>query len=87
MSAEFDPLAIARSLSKRELRLLYLADSSSGMYPGVQLDLAPKRFLKLRNAGLIYEFVPHNPVHKYRAVTTDKGAAVFAAARKEGLCE
>lgn len=73
------------SYSDRDIRLLYLADSSSGFYPGAQTDIFPrKKLAAMLRDGLVSEWHPHNPVHKWRAITTPKGAEIVAAAREAG---
>ena len=67
----------AELLPAKELKWLQRIASASkggGMYPGEREDFIPP---KVRNAlerkGLIERFIPHNPVHKERFVTTFGG--------------
>lgn len=52
-------------------------DNPPGMYPGVTVESAPGQFRKLIARGLVEEYVPHNPVHKRRAIITDLGRAAL----------
>jgi hypothetical protein len=67
-------------LLPKDTRRLFLAASDGGMYPGVQWDLNPKAFKRLQALGYVRLFVPHNHVHKDRAVITEEGRVALAAA-------
>lgn len=69
---------MALILGKKALRNLRLAAGSSAMYYGEVWDTAPAQFAKLERHGLIEAEHPHNPVHKVRAVITEKGKAFLA---------
>jgi hypothetical protein len=67
-------------LTAKELRTLRLAasDNPCGLYPGIQWDVAPKRLARLYRLGLVADYIPHNPVHKGRAVATKRGHELLA---------
>jgi hypothetical protein len=62
--------------NKEKKWLLRIRDASrgSGMYPGEYVEFVPAKVQRsLLSKGLIGSFIPHNPVHKERLVTTHKG--------------
>ncbi len=64
-------------------RALRDTDNPSGMYAGLHIDVAPGQIKKLAARGMLEIIEPHNPVHKARAVITEKGrAAIEQAGRK-----
>lgn len=68
--------------SKKILTWLKLSNMGSGMYPGERIDFAPRVFDRLIRDGLCSLYIPHNPVHKERAVATERGREVL---KKAGL--
>lgn len=46
-------------------------------YPGIQWDICPTAFERLRKLGFVTEWEPHNPAHKTRAIATDAGRAAL----------
>lgn len=52
-----------------------------GMYPGDWWDGAPRQYRELQRLGFVDEYLPHNPVHKTRAVITDEGLAFLSERR------
>ena len=71
-----DPLALSKK------HLLWLRASASPpcvMYPGEYWDAAPRAFRYLSSLGLVRCYLPHNPIHKERAIITDKGRDVLVS--------
>lgn len=77
-----DPAAIANKLYKNTRLFSALACANGPQYPGVQVELAPKKFRLLHNMGLIKYYYPHNSAHKERAVVTTLGRQVIAYAQQ-----
>ncbi len=63
-------------------RLQRAASDGLGMYPGDQWENAPKQYLALEKMGLVHRYIPHNPVHKERAVATEKGLSMLSERSK-----
>ena len=61
------------ALSAKDISWLRMSAMNSGMYPGDRWECAPKRFARLEKLGLVTVYIPHNPVHKERAVITAEG--------------
>ncbi len=69
---------------KRLETIRALTDNVLGMYPGAHLDLSPRNYEKLVNAGYAEYYYPHNPVHTTRVVITEKGRAALDAQQGKG---
>lgn len=67
------------SMRKRDAAWLRLsaAEGAAG-YLGVQWDMCPSAFHRLKRLGFVEGFTPHNPAHKDRAVATEAGHAKLA---------
>lgn len=60
-------------------------ENLGGMYPGEVWERCPSAYGRLYKLGLVTTYIPHNPVHKERAVITDKGRAVLAASPSHSM--
>ena len=65
-------------LRKKDRKWLELASHSGGMYPGIQCDMVPSGPTnRLRKAGFIQLYMPHNGAHKDRWQITPEGRAAL----------
>ena len=64
------------AVRKKDLNWLrHISRGLSTMYPGQPYEHVPEPVVyRLRNLGLVEEFVPPNPAHKIRIVLTDAGS-------------
>jgi len=65
------------------LRRLAQFTGEGRMYPGDWWDGAPKQYEKLRQMGFVREYIPHNPVHKSRAVITVQGLEFISGGKSD----
>jgi hypothetical protein len=77
-------LVLGNKLVKRLRMITEFTKRYGGMYPGVHWDEAVGQHAKLERHGLITRYLPHNPVHKDRAVVTDYGREYLARLAEEG---
>lgn len=69
-------------LNQKLLKNLERAAGSSDMYYGIQWDMASAQFEKLQRHGFVTAEYPHNPIHKVRAIITDKGREYLESLKK-----
>lgn len=67
-------------LRNKDRKWLEIASFSTGMYPDIQCDIIPSGPTdRLRKAGLIELYMPHNGAHKDRWTITQEGRAALGA--------
>lgn len=74
----YTPKGSTPQLGKKLRGAIKSCHGVSGMYPGTYWDHAPASFARLEKMGFVEQYHPHNPVHKTRAILTDKGAQAYA---------